>query len=34
MLWKFVGQKKDGDQVLYTFQDVDTEEIRIVEQFY
>ena len=31
---KFVGQKKDGEQVLYTFQDVDTEEIRIVEQFY
>lgn len=31
---KFIRQKQDGDQVLYWFQDVDTGEEKIVEQFY
>lgn len=31
---EFVSQKKNGEQVLFTFRDVDTDEIRIVEQLY
>ena len=31
---KFISQKNKGEQVDYLFQDVDTGEIRIVEQFY
>lgn len=30
----YVSQKRDGEQVLFTFEDVDTGEIRIVEQLY
>lgn len=30
----FVQQKRDGDLVMFTFQDVDTKEKRVVEQFY
>ncbi len=30
----YVKQKRDGDLVLLTFQDVDTGEVRVVEQFY
>lgn len=30
----YVSQKRDGDLVCFTFRDVDTGEVRIVEQFY
>ena len=31
---KFVSQKREGDRVRYLFLDVDTNETRIIEQFY
>lgn len=31
---KYISKKRKGEVVLYTFQDVDTAEIRVVEQFY
>jgi len=31
---EYVSQKKNGEQVLFTFRDVDSDEIRIVEQLY
>lgn len=30
----FSGQKRTGEKVTFTFQDVDTKEIRLVEQYY
>lgn len=30
---KYISRKHDGDLFLYTFQDVDTGEVRVVEQF-
>ena len=31
---KYLSRKRDGERVIFTFQDVDTGEIREVEQFY
>ena len=31
---KFIRQKQDEDQVLFWFEDVDTGEERVIEQFY
>ncbi len=31
---EFLGQKTDGELVYFHFRDVDTEEVRIVEQLY
>ena len=31
---KYLSKKRNGEQVTYTFQDVDTLEIREVVQFY
>jgi hypothetical protein len=30
----YVSRKRDGDLVQFVFKDVDTDEIRIVEQLY
>ena len=30
----FCSQKREGERVSFTFQDVDTQEIKVVEQFY
>ena len=30
----FISQKRSGEVVRYTFKDVDTDEIRVVEEYY